>query len=103
MGSFLLLGQLNHLKIELGLKNGVFSESRHFDLSTGTKKYPKMLKIEVAMSKNIFNFFPKIHEKLGFFVFATQKLPLFLTLEQKFLVLQKAEILLSLPVKKSFL
>ena len=38
---FLLLGQLNHLKIGLDSKNGVVLESTHFDLSTGAKKSQK--------------------------------------------------------------
>ena len=37
------------------------------------------------MRKNIFNFFPKITKKLGFFVFVTSKLPLFFTYQQSFL------------------
>ena len=36
------------------LKNRVFLESTHFNLSTGTKKCPKIMKIVVGMSKNIF-------------------------------------------------
>ena len=35
------LSQLNHLKIMLESKNGVFLASRHFSLSTGAKKEPK--------------------------------------------------------------
>ena len=35
---FLLLSQLNHLKIMLESKNGVVLASRHFGLSTGAKK-----------------------------------------------------------------
>ena len=57
---FLLLSQLNPLRIDLQSKNPVFLESTHFGLSTGAKKITKMLKIEVAISKNIFNCFPKI-------------------------------------------
>ena len=99
----MLLSHLNPLKIGLDSKNGVVLASRHFDLSTGAKKYPKMLKIEVAMSINIFNFFPKITKKLGFFVFATSKLPLFFTFQQSFWVLQKGLTVLNLPVTIRFL
>ena len=98
-----LLSQLNPLKIGLDSKNGVVLESRHFDLSTGAKKITKMLKIEVAISKNIFNFFPKITKKLGFFVFATSKLPLFFTFQQSFWVLKKALSVLNPPVTIRFL
>ena len=42
---FLLLGQLNQLKIMLKLKNLVFLKSAHFGLSTGTKKLRKSWKM----------------------------------------------------------
>ena len=56
-----------------------------------------------TISKNIFNFFPKITKKLGFFVFATSKLPLFFTFQQSFWVLQKALTVLNPPVTIRFL
>ena len=70
MVPFLLLGQINYLKIGVDSKHLVFSESTHFRLSTGTKKCPKILKIVVGMSKNIYKKLFDLAKKWSHFCFS---------------------------------